>query len=91
MEYPILVQQSQELKALFTIIRDKNTNRNDFVFYSDRIIRILIEHAINYLPFTTKTIITPTGMRYNISFMNICDFILKYTNRFRISWKPAGN
>lgn len=41
----IVINQTKELKALFTVIRDKNTNRNDFVFYSDRIIRILLEEG----------------------------------------------
>ena len=40
-----IINQTKELKALFTVIRDKNTNRNDFVFYSDRIIRILLEEG----------------------------------------------
>jgi len=28
-----------------TIIRDKNTQRADFIFYSDRIIRVLVEEG----------------------------------------------
>ena len=30
-----------QTKCLHTIIRDKNTDKNDFVFYSDRLIRLV--------------------------------------------------
>ncbi|KAH8914279.1 hypothetical protein BT69DRAFT_1183100, partial [Atractiella rhizophila] len=36
---------------LLTIIRDKDTPRGDFIFYSDRIIRLLVEEGLNHLPF----------------------------------------
>ena len=34
-----------QLEALYTIIRDKDTSRGDFLFYSDRIIRLLVEEG----------------------------------------------
>ncbi|THH29553.1 hypothetical protein EUX98_g4629 [Antrodiella citrinella] len=39
-----------QLEALYTIIRDKDTSRGDFLFYSDRIIRLLVEEGLNHLP-----------------------------------------
>jgi hypothetical protein len=36
------LKQTAQLEALYTIIRDKNTGRGDFIFYSDRIIRLLV-------------------------------------------------
>ncbi len=57
----ILLKQTDQLKALYTIIRDKNTERDEFIFYSDRIIRILVEEALNLLPVEIKKIITPTN------------------------------
>jgi uracil phosphoribosyltransferase len=50
--------------GLHTIIRDKNTKREDFIFYSDRLIRLLIEEGLSYLPFREKTVTTPTGAHY---------------------------
>jgi hypothetical protein len=38
----ITLKQTAQLEALYTIIRDKNTSRGDFIFYSDRIIRLLV-------------------------------------------------
>lgn len=52
--------QTAQLEALYTIIRDKNTPRGDFLFYSDRIIRLLVEEGLNHLPVVKKTIETPT-------------------------------
>src|ERR1700733_10058611 len=49
-----------QLEALYTIIRDKETSRGDFLFYSDRIIRLLVEEGLNHLPVVPKTVQTPT-------------------------------
>lgn len=49
-----------QLEALYTIIRDKETSRGDFLFYSDRIIRLLVEEGLNHLPVIPKTVVTPT-------------------------------
>lgn len=42
--YP-LSRESSQLAGLFTIIRDLKTSRADYIFYSDRIIRLLIEEG----------------------------------------------
>lgn len=52
--------QTAQLEALYTIIRDKDTSRADFLFYSDRIIRLLVEEGLNHLPVVPKTVETPT-------------------------------
>jgi uracil phosphoribosyltransferase len=57
--------QTAQLEALYTIIRDKNTSRGDFLFYSDRIIRLLVEEGLNHLPVVPKTVETPTGATYD--------------------------
>ena len=49
-----------QLEALYTIIRDRETSRGDFLFYSDRIIRLLVEEGLNHLPVLPKTVTTPT-------------------------------
>ncbi len=58
--------QTAQLEALFTIIRDKETSRGDFLFYSDRIIRLLVEEGLNHLPVIPKTVTTPT-VRFRFS------------------------
>jgi uracil phosphoribosyltransferase len=40
-----LLAQTTQLKGLMTIIRSKDTPRADFIFYADRIIRLLVEEG----------------------------------------------
>nr|CCC90208.1 putative uracil phosphoribosyltransferase [Trypanosoma congolense IL3000] len=56
-----LLQQTNQLQYLFTIIRRQETTRTDFVFYSERIIRLIVETALNLIPTTPQDVVTPTG------------------------------
>lgn len=47
-----------------SMIRDKNTDRADFIFYSNRIIRLLVEEGLNHLPVIEHTVTTPVGRSY---------------------------
>ncbi|GAB5361211.1 hypothetical protein AAMO2058_000694000 [Amorphochlora amoebiformis] len=60
----ILPLNAQAL-ALHTIIRDRATARDDFVFYSNRIIRLLIEQALSKLPFVRTVVMTPTDAPFH--------------------------
>lgn len=60
----ITLPQTAQLEALYTIIRDKNTSRGDFIFYTDRIIRLLVEEGLNHLPVIPRTVETPTVSRW---------------------------
>jgi len=53
-----------QIRGMHTIIRDAGVNRSDFVFYSDRIIRLVVEHGLGHLPFNEKVVTTPTGDQY---------------------------
>lgn len=46
------------------MIRDTTTDRADFIFYSNRIIRLLVEEGLNHLPVTERQITTPVGRPY---------------------------
>lgn len=56
--------QTPQLIALLTKIRDRNTERADFIFYSNRIIRLLVEEGLNHLPVVEHTVTTPVGRNY---------------------------
>ncbi|KAG5455810.1 MAG: uracil phosphoribosyltransferase-domain-containing protein [Olpidium bornovanus] len=60
-----VLHQTNQLRALLTIIRDRTTSRSDFIFYSDRIIRLLVEEGLNHLPVVDKTVTTPTGQTFD--------------------------
>ena len=53
-----------QIRGMHTIIRDRRVNRSDFVFYSDRIIRLVVEHGLGHLPFSEQVVLTPTGNQY---------------------------
>ncbi|TKA68718.1 Uracil phosphoribosyltransferase [Friedmanniomyces simplex] len=59
-----ILPQTPQLIALLTMIRDKHTNRADFIFYSNRINRLLVEEALNHLPVLPHTVTTPVGRTY---------------------------
>lgn len=59
-----LLPQTHQLRALHTVIRDRNARREDFVFYSERIIRMLVEASLNLLPFEKHDVQTPVGRTY---------------------------
>lgn len=50
---------------LYRKIRDKNTDRGDFIFHSNRIIRLLVEEGLNHLPTMQHTVVTPTNQHYD--------------------------
>lgn len=60
-ECVILIPQNDQIRELQTILRDKTTSSSDFVFYADRLIRLVIEESLNQLPFSDCTVTTPTG------------------------------
>ncbi|KAK4536301.1 hypothetical protein CDCA_CDCA08G2326 [Cyanidium caldarium] len=60
-----VVPQTPQLIALYTVIRDRETSRADFVFHADRIIRLLLEHALNYVPLVPRRVTTPVGAVYD--------------------------
>lgn len=62
-----VLAQTNQLRALHTIIRDRTARRDDFVFYSGRIIRMLIEACLDLLPFDTCEVETPVGRTYTDS------------------------
>ncbi|KAJ4353798.1 Uracil phosphoribosyltransferase, synthesizes UMP from uracil [Didymosphaeria variabile] len=59
-----ILPQTPQLIALLTMIRDENTGRADFIFYSNRIIRLLVEEGLNHLPVVGHEISTPVGRHY---------------------------
>uniref|UniRef100_A0A674D8F6 Uridine-cytidine kinase n=1 Tax=Salmo trutta TaxID=8032 RepID=A0A674D8F6_SALTR len=46
------------------VCRNKDTNRDEFIFYSKRLMRLLIEHALSFLPLKPVQVETPQGSIY---------------------------
>ena len=60
-----VLPQTNQLRALHTIIRDRNARRKDFVTYSGRIMRLLIETGLDLLPYEPHDVPTPVGETYH--------------------------
>ncbi|KAL2737139.1 uridine-cytidine kinase-like 1 isoform X1 [Vespula maculifrons] len=59
-----LLPDTPQIKGLHTFIRNKDTYRDEFIFYSKRLIRLVIEYALSLLPFEEVTVETPQGIPY---------------------------
>lgn len=46
-----LLPSSPQTQGLHTFIRNKDTPKDEFIFYSKRLIRLVIEFALSLLPF----------------------------------------
>ncbi|XP_041463522.1 uracil phosphoribosyltransferase homolog [Lytechinus pictus] len=55
-----ILKLNNQIHELQTLIRDKTTSRGDFVFYANRLIRLVVEEGLNQLPYKTCEVITPT-------------------------------
>ncbi|KAK3319235.1 uridine kinase family-domain-containing protein [Apodospora peruviana] len=64
-EKVLVLDPTAQLRGMNTIIHDVETNSEDFIFYFDRIATLLVEQALNNIPFTSATITTPQGYTYN--------------------------
>ncbi|XP_023879505.1 uridine/cytidine kinase UKL1, chloroplastic [Quercus suber] len=59
-----VIQSTFQIRGMHTLIRDREISKHDFVFYSDRLIRLVVEHGLGHLPFTEKQVVTPTASVY---------------------------
>ncbi|ODV89342.1 hypothetical protein CANCADRAFT_138604 [Tortispora caseinolytica NRRL Y-17796] len=60
----LIVPQTPQFEGLSTIIMDRTTSMEDFIFYFERIATILIEHALDSLDVAEQSVTTATGMEY---------------------------
>ena len=51
-------------QGIFTTLRDRNTLREDFIFFTDRLSTLLSEKAMEFLPYAPKNVITPISATY---------------------------
>lgn len=53
-----------QIKGLHTFIRNASTPRDEFIFYSKRLIRLVLEYALSLFPFKDVEIETPQNVLY---------------------------
>jgi len=59
-----VMHATQQTRGMHTKIRCRSTSRTDFVFFADRLNRLLVEAALDHLPFAATTVTTPCGDPY---------------------------
>jgi uridine kinase len=51
-----VVPSNYQIRGMHTILRDRTTSKNDFVFYADRLNRLVVEAGLGHLPFIEKQV-----------------------------------
>ncbi|BFZ00159.1 hypothetical protein BsWGS_03198 [Bradybaena similaris] len=59
-----VLEKTSQVHGIHSFIRDKGTSRDEFIFYSKRLMRLLFESALSMLPFKNLTVETPQGIQY---------------------------
>lgn len=59
-----LLPSTPQIKGLHTFIRNQDTSRDEFIFYSNRLIRLVIEYALGLMPFKEVKVETPQNIPY---------------------------
>lgn len=65
-----LLPTTPQIRGLHTFIRNKDTPRDEFIFYSKRLIRLVIEYTLSLMSFVEKTVETPQGVLYHGNYKN---------------------
>uniref|UniRef100_A0A5S6QHY3 Uracil phosphoribosyltransferase n=1 Tax=Trichuris muris TaxID=70415 RepID=A0A5S6QHY3_TRIMR len=60
----VMLPMNDQIKELQTIIRDASTSPSDFLFYADRLVRLVVEESLNLLPYSPWIVETPTSNFY---------------------------
>jgi uridine kinase len=56
----ILMEQTTQLRGIYTILRNETSVRVDFIFNADRLATLICERSMSELPFRSRTITCPT-------------------------------
>ncbi|XP_064486888.1 uridine-cytidine kinase-like 1 isoform X2 [Ornithodoros turicata] len=59
-----LLPQTPQVLGIHTFLRNRETQRDEFIFYSKRLMRLLMEHTLSLLPFQKVIVDTPQGIPY---------------------------
>uniref|UniRef100_A0A2C9LTA7 Uncharacterized protein n=1 Tax=Biomphalaria glabrata TaxID=6526 RepID=A0A2C9LTA7_BIOGL len=60
-----ILEKTPQVNGMHSFIRDRGTSRDEFIFYSKRLMRLLFEFAISMLPYKDVVVELPQSMTYN--------------------------
>ncbi|KAL7413389.1 armadillo/beta-catenin/plakoglobin [Mrakia frigida] len=58
----VRLEQTSGLSVLVTFLRDRETNRDDFIQFSDRLATLVVEKALSLLPYRDQPVTTPLDL-----------------------------
>ncbi|KAK6508182.1 Uridine kinase [Arthrobotrys conoides] len=64
-DHVTVLDQTPQLRGIHTILQDRKTSREDFIFYFDRLASLLVEKAMDRMTFTSHEVLTPLNLPYN--------------------------
>ncbi|KAF8349144.1 armadillo/beta-catenin/plakoglobin [Amanita rubescens] len=56
--------QTPQMQGIYTILRSKDTSRQDFIFSVDRLATLLVEHALQHLTYSSHHVVTPVNAEF---------------------------
>ncbi|KAF8638288.1 hypothetical protein AX17_002308 [Amanita inopinata Kibby_2008] len=59
-----VLPQTPQVQGIYTILRSKDTLRQDFIFFVDRLATLLVEYALQHLPYSPHRVITPVDVEF---------------------------
>lgn len=60
----LIMKQTNQVKGIHTLLMNPETSSEDYIFYFDRMAAMLVDKAIDLLPFTPQQVTTPQGNVY---------------------------
>lgn len=60
----LIMDQTSQIKGIHTLLLNPETSSEDYMFYFDRVAALLVDKAVDLLPFTPKQVTTPQGYQY---------------------------
>jgi uridine kinase len=60
----LVLRQTNQVKAIHTLLMDPSTNREDYIFYFDRLACLMVETAVDVMSFDSVSITTPQKYTY---------------------------
>ncbi len=63
-ENAIVLKQTNQVMGMHTLLLNPSISREDFIFYFDRMVALLVETAVDYLPFQPHQVTTPQNNLY---------------------------
>jgi uridine kinase len=60
----LILPQTNQIRGIHTLLMNPHTSREDYIFYFDRLVSLLIEKAIDFLPYKPSQVTTPQSNLY---------------------------